>query len=171
MSQDILHEGAKIIFENENVSCRKPHIAMWESPQLRYDANMPHALSACVWSLFYHRPRLLPLSRMKPLGLVYRRGCLPASLPLPLGSPSSGLSLFLQVESKAGLRVSGVLFISFFFSTPVNCNHDWTKGYLCPLETFFLPSDQNKKDTESYPANKMQLEPCKVFAILPYLNS
>lgn len=177
---------AKIIFEKENVSCQRPHIAMWESLQLWYDANMVHVLGTCMWSLLYHRPQLLPLSRMKLPGLVSRRGSLSASLAFPLGSPSLGLSLFLQVESKAGLQsltsgqrllrvslqgysVKSIYFI--FLLHPINCNHDWTKGYLCPLDTFFLPSDQNKKDTESYLANKIQLEPCKVFVILPYLNS
>lgn len=92
------------------------HVRVSAAPVRCQHAACPQrALSACVWSLFYHRPHLLPLSRMKPLGLVYRRGYLPASLPLPLGSPSSGLSLLLQVESKAGLRVSGVLFP---FSSP-----------------------------------------------------
>lgn len=76
--------------------------------------------------------------------------------------------MFLRV-SLQGYSVKSIYFI--FLLHPVNCNHDWTKGYFCPPDTFFLPSDQNKKDTESYPADKIQLEPCNVFVILPYLDS
>lgn len=115
-------------------------------------------MPTCPWPqhlrLLYHRPFLWQLSRMEALGVVFRMDSVSA-LPSHFLPRDSAFSW--EGNLCGGWRESGMVrncssqnhsksvmvrVFTFFFSTPVNCNHDWNKGYLCLFTTGHFLSTQ-----------------------------